>query len=79
MNEELAAVAAVRWLAAAELVLSHAEQEPQPGVFDALEQTLDLLVLEPECVPRDPPRLVGSGPDQGLCRQGPGERGLRDV
>jgi DNA repair protein RecO (recombination protein O) len=33
--------------AAAELVLSHAEQEPQPGVFDALEQTLDLLADAP--------------------------------
>jgi DNA repair protein RecO len=29
--------------AAAELVLSHAEQEPQPGVFEALELALDRL------------------------------------
>jgi DNA repair protein RecO (recombination protein O) len=29
--------------AAAELVLSHAEQEPQPGVFEALEHALDQL------------------------------------
>ena len=29
--------------AAAELVLGHAEQEPQPGVFEALERALDLL------------------------------------
>lgn len=38
--------------AAAELVLSHAEADPQPGVFDTLESGLDALgVAEPDVLP----------------------------